>query len=305
MTGTVGSRTRTRLVHTRHTGGVEESVSPRPALPLAVDRAHLVDPAERDWYRITRYAPAADVAGLARRYWIPVWSIPEGRQAEQRVLQYPVCLLVVADRYARWYGVTSGLSRTILEGTGWAFGLMMAPAAGYLLTGRAVREHTDRYVDLAELAGVDGVALTTAVREVIAPDPTAATRHEQAMRLVEAALRPVLPIDAEGDQVNALVDLVESTPQLRTVDDLCGRVGLSERSLQRLLAKRVGISPRWLIRRQRLHEGSLRLQSGQVELAALAYELGYADQAHFTRDFRAATGLTPGRFAGRFVDGFA
>ena len=31
-----------------------------------------------------------------------------------------------------------------------------------------------------------------------------------------------------------------------------------------------------------------------------AHELGYTDQAHLTRDFRAATGLTPGRFAARF-----
>ena len=37
-----------------------------------------------------------------------------------------------------------------------------------------------------------------------------------------------------------------------------------------------------------------------AELAGIAAELGYADHAHFTRDFRLATGLTPGEFAARF-----
>lgn len=73
---------------------------------------------------------------------------------------------------------------------------------------------------------------------------------------------------------------------------------LGERALQRLTARRLGLSPAWLVRRRRLHEASSRLRDGRVRLADLAAELGYADQAHLTRDFRAATGLTPGRFAG-------
>jgi AraC-like DNA-binding protein len=33
-----------------------------------------------------------------------------------------------------------------------------------------------------------------------------------------------------------------------------------------------------------------------VNLAALAQDLGYFDQAHFTRDFKQITGATPGRY---------
>jgi AraC-like DNA-binding protein len=33
-----------------------------------------------------------------------------------------------------------------------------------------------------------------------------------------------------------------------------------------------------------------------VNLSALAQRLGYFDQAHFTRDFKRVTGVSPGRY---------
>lgn len=277
-----------------------EDLGPRDQLPASVDRAHLVDPAEAGWYRIARYAVPDDLRDLTRSYWVPMWSLPPGESAQQRVLQYPVCLLVVSDSYARWYGVTAGLSRTTLAGTGWAVGLMLQPAAGYLVTGAPLTDLTDRHVDLRGLDRIDGHTLVAEVRAAMAPDPSDPARHERAMTRIERALRRVAPADAEGVRVNEIVELVESTPDLHRVEDLCDRVALTERTLQRLLRRRIGISARWLIRRRRLHEGSARLQSGETDLAGLAHDLGYADQAHFTKDFRSATGLTPGRFGTRF-----
>lgn len=274
--------------------------APRDQLPAEIDRAHLVDPAEAGWYRIARYAAPDDLRELARSYWVPVWSLPPGASAQQRVLQYPVCLLVVSDSYARWYGVSAGLSRTTLAGAGWAVGLMLQPATGYLVTRAPLTELTDRHLDLRSLDRIDGADLVSAVRAAMTPDPADPTRQAEAMTLVETALRRLGDADAEGVLVNEIVELVETTPDLRRVDDLCDRVAMSERGLQRLLRRRVGISPRWLIRRRRLHEGSAHLQSGETDLAGLAHDLGYADQAHFTKDFRSATGLTPGRFGTRF-----
>ncbi len=95
---------------------------------------------------------------------------------------------------------------------------------------------------------------------------------------------------------------MEETPDLLLVGDLCHRVAMSERTLQRLLAKRLGLTPKWLIQRRRLHEASAALRSGSVGLAGLAADLGYAGQAHFTRDFRKVTTMTPGELARRWQD---
>jgi AraC-like DNA-binding protein len=267
-----------------------------------IERAHLVDPHDHTW-SIARADVSPDLTDLARRFWIPVWDVPEGELAPQQVLQYPVCLVVISDSYTRFYGVVSGLSQTVLSGRGWAVGLMLQPASGHLFTRAPVRRMTDRFVDLTSLdpqRSVDGTALTAVVRELMAPDPSSVAAQQQARAAVEAELRRLLPVDDEGLLVNAVVEDVETSPDLLRVDELCARFDISERTLQRLLHKRIGLGPKWLIRRRRLQEAADRLRDSDAELAGIAADLGYADQAHFTRDFRKATGLTPGEFAARF-----
>lgn len=268
----------------------------KPDRPLDdVERAHLVDPSDTT-YAIDRFPASPDVATLVRRHWVPVWHLPEGRSSEQSVLQYPVCLVVVAHDYARFYGVASGLSRTTLAGRGWAAGVMLQPGAGRLVLRRDVSTVTDRFVELSDVLGGQ---LVRDVRAAMTEPQDPACRRAAA-DVLEAALRTFLPLDDEGLLVNDLVDHVENTPELRQVAQLCEAFDLPERALQRLTRRRLGLTPKWLIQRRRLHEASERLRGGPGDLAAIAHDLGYADQAHFTRDFRRVTGMTPGEFARRF-----
>jgi AraC-like DNA-binding protein len=74
--------------------------------------------------------------------------------------------------------------------------------------------------------------------------------------------------------------------------------GLPERRLQRLFAEYVGVSPKWVIRRARLHEAARFADAGgDVDWATLATDLGYSDQAHLTREFTATLGMPPSRYA--------
>lgn len=111
-----------------------------------------------------RYPPDPGFDGYLQRFWIPVWSVRPGEEAPQRVLQYPVCLVVVTPEYARFYGVVSGLSTTRLTGDGWAVGVMLAPAAGFLLARTPVAAYTDRSVDVREVLGDEGARLAEQVR---------------------------------------------------------------------------------------------------------------------------------------------
>jgi AraC-like DNA-binding protein len=267
-----------------------------------IERAHLKEPGDSS-HVMYRYPADPGFDDLLQRFWIPVWSVPPGREAPQRVLQYPVSLVVVAADYARFYGVVSGLSTTTLTGNGWAVGVMCAPAAGALLAGGPMSSFTDQYVDVSDVLGAAGEHLTARVRAAMTPDPRAPDAHARAMASFHDALRPFLPVDDDGLLVNRVVAYVEGDREVVRVAQVCERFGLSERALQRLVHRRLGLTPKWLIQRRRLHEAAERLRDSPAGLGEVAAVLGYADQAHFTRDFARVTEMTPGRFAARYASG--
>jgi AraC-like DNA-binding protein len=273
----------------------EGSSPPRIRLDT-IERAHLKDPGDAS-HRMYRYDAPPEFAGFLQRFWIPVWSVPAGAEAPQKVLQYPVSLIVVTQDYARFYGVTAGLSTTTLSGDGWAVGVMCAPSAGLLLAETPMAAFTDRFVHVTEVLGYAGQVLTDRVRQTMSDDPDSPAAHAAAMDVYADALRPYLPVDDEGDMVNRLVAFVESRTDVTRVAQVCEEFGLSERALQRLVHRRIGLTPKWLIQRRRLQEAAERLRKRDTSLADVAAVLGYADQPHFSRDFAAVTGMTPGEFA--------
>lgn len=72
--------------------------------------------------------------------------------------------------------------------------------------------------------------------------------------------------------------------------------GLSRYELARQFRARYGTSPYRFSVMRRLDVARRRLRDG-APLAELALSAGFADQAHFTRMFRSAYGVTPGRYA--------
>ena len=70
-------------------------------------------------------------------------------------------------------------------------------------------------------------------------------------------------------------------------------VGLSERGLHRDLVRWSGLAPKPLARILRMQRCLAALRAGRMPLALLALRLGYADQAHMTRELKALAGTTP------------
>jgi AraC-like DNA-binding protein len=271
------------------------------APPDRLQRAHLVEASDTS-HQMHRYPAPDDLVDLVQWYWVPLWSVPPGHESVQRVLQYPRALIVITEEYARFYGVVTGLSSTTLRGDGWAVGALLQPAAGSLLAGD-MSELTDTHIELAELFGSDGADLAAAVRDEMRPPagPRSVVAHQAAIARVDAFVRRALPVDDEGRELNDLVRFVEEHPEVIRVAQLAEHAGRSERSLQRLVRRRLGLSPKWLIQRRRLQEASLRLRQLRPDesLADLAAQLGYADQAHFARDLRTVTGSSPTELAQR------
>lgn len=88
------------------------------------------------------------------------------------------------------------------------------------------------------------------------------------------------------------------------MDHLEHEFNVTERTLQRLFSRYVGVSPGWVIRRYRIHDAVNQLEQGEVvDWPALAVDLGYFDQAHFIKDFKKLIGVSPGIYAKRVGQG--
>ena len=74
--------------------------------------------------------------------------------------------------------------------------------------------------------------------------------------------------------------------------------GLTPRSVQRHVSQVTGLTANQIRQIVRARTASERLQRGEPILD-VAHDLGYADQAHLTRDLRRMTGFTPGQTKGR------
>ncbi len=154
-----------------------------------------------------------------------------------------------------------------------------------------VSRFTDDTISLLEVFGADSNVLEAAILS---------QEDEGGMvARAETFLRARLPErDANVAVINQIVDRIIADRTITRVDDIVCRLNLNKRTLQRLFRQYVGVSPKWVIKRYRLHEAAERLADGDgVDGSNLALDLGYFDQAHFIKDFKAIVGKAPAEYA--------
>jgi AraC-like DNA-binding protein len=256
---------------------------------------HHRDPRELagQWTRFQRHwfgSPAPELAWCVERYWTARWDYRDQPPYRQLIVPYPnVHMSFLSGEPARVHGVATGHVVRVLAGADRVFGVAFRPGCFRPFLDRSVSILTDRSVPADEVFG-------PGVPELVEAD------EPEMVRVVERFLRQVAPPpDPTAEQLAGIVTLVAEHPDLPRVDDLAARAGLGSRQLQRLFAEYVGVGPKRVIRRFRLHEVTERMASGAaVDWARLAAELGYADQAHLTRDFTAIVGEPPTAYAVRY-----
>jgi AraC-like DNA-binding protein len=89
--------------------------------------------------------------------------------------------------------------------------------------------------------------------------------------------------------------LLASNSKPISMAELEGISGLSRWELARQFRRAFGVSPSRFHLMRRLEQARTRLAAGS-RLADAALECGFSDQAHFTRHFRAAYGMSPGQW---------
>jgi AraC-like DNA-binding protein len=234
-----------------------------------------------------RIPAPARAASLVRWFWIPEWRIAPGRSSRQHLIAFPACNLVVEPDIVGFAGPTTRSSYRDLTGTGWAVGALLRPAAVPFFTeDPAALRDTYQPMDLPVLA--------VPVRSAMSAASESEARRSVAVAAFTNWLTETVPAPAgDGLLANAMADLIDADPAIRTVEDAAARMHLSVRTLQRLARRYVGLPPSTMIRRRRLQQAAERLRADpDTNLAAVAADLGYSDHAHLANEFRSVLGLT-------------
>lgn len=223
-------------------------------------------------------------------YWIVSWDLRGQDPYEQQVLPYPAVNMTFKPGRCRIAGVPRGRFTEVLHGAGRVFGVRFHPGGFQPFLGAPVASITDRFLAVEDVFGPPGRVLAEAV--LAAPDDTAVAVLDEFLT-ARAPERPEPAALLAAD----IVARTAAEPGITRVDHLAEAYGLSMRRLQRLFADYVGVGPKWVIRRHRLHEAAARAAAGtHLDLGALAAELGYSDQAHLTRDFAGLVGAPPAQY---------
>ncbi len=245
-------------------------------------------------FRLDRHAPSERVARFVDRYWVASWNLSGHEAYTQRVLAHPVVNLVFTGGSATVHGPTTKVTPRLLEGEGWALGVMFRPAGFRPFLGRPVNTIVDTGLPASEVFGGTGVFGEAAPRD---PGPLMAEVDHALSGLLYAHRHPV-------EDTRDVVERVAADPSVVNVSGLAEREGVSVRLLQRRFADHVGLSPKAVIRRYRLYEAAERARRGAPpDWGRLAAELGFSDQSHLTREFTAVLGTPPARYAARATPG--
>jgi AraC-like DNA-binding protein len=252
------------------------------------DRRGVLRTPPPDAFTLRRWDPSAALAPFATFHWAVAWDL-RGREPHTQVtLAHPAAHLVVEEGRTRFYGPARRRFERTLSGRDRAVATRLTPAGARALLGRPVAAMADRFLDARELGLPDLAA-------AVADQPL-----DAAVAVLDAALVDVLPDapDPAAELAARALATLQADRQLTRVGDLADALGISSRSLQRLFADYVGVPPAEVARRLRLQEAAAAATSQEpVDWARLAAELGYCDQAHLVRDFTAAVGTPPARYA--------
>jgi AraC-like DNA-binding protein len=234
-----------------------------------------------------RIAPPPDLALSVAHCWMVSWEIEGPEPHLQETVPHPNFHLVFENGIATVSGVHTGKHRHELAGKSFAFGVKFTPGGFRPFLHGAASALANQTVPASQIFG-------TEVDRILDFASTADERSQAACAFLRARMPAPDPVLV---QVVQIADNILRNPDLKTVEDLTAHAGIGKRTLQRIFNDYVGASPKWVIRRYRLHELIERCNSGEkLDFAQIALDLGYFDQAHLINDFRAIVGNSPAQY---------
>jgi AraC-like DNA-binding protein len=244
-------------------------------------------------FTLKRYQPATDLQPWVDSYWVVAWDLPEGEAHEQTNLSHSCVNVAIEPDGAFVYGVPGRVFRRRIIGKGRAFGTKFRPGGFFPLYGRSVKSLTGKVVPLEDVFGLKGQEWVQ-VNQHAACDDDRAKLADSFWRSIisDASVGPAAALGQSAAMMAA--ERIQADRSILRVAQVAAAAGVDVRTLQRMFQREVGIGAKEVIKRIRLQEAAeTLLRSPGLSCGELALEMGYFDQAHFIRDFKAVVGATP------------
>ncbi len=249
------------------------------------------------YFKIRQFLPrVADDVPWLEHIWAVEWSLPAGYQHMQRTVPFPVFNLVIdKNNENALHGCSSFFHEYLLEGSGHVVGFRLRPAAQTLFYTQNASTLMDGFlpaIDILSEAAINELAKLN--------EPDLCERNiANSIVLLAQETSSIPPLAYRAAQ---MVQYIENENEVFRVSDLVPIFGQSERSIQRQFEKYIGLSPKLVIDRFRIHNALHLLKSnGSVDFAELALRLGYYDQSHFSNAFKRMVGFSPEKYSTKIV----
>jgi AraC-like DNA-binding protein len=279
-----------RIGRTRH----ERSTKPQPLpsgtrLGAAQSCGDLIQVPSAAWHRHLRFAPPVQLTHWIEHFWLESWRVSANITETRELLPHPCVQLAFSPTHARVYGVQQGRFVRNYTGEGRVFGVKFRAGAFFPFFRKPVSLLSNSAIAASEV-----FSNATTIQARLAECAEEASMIEVVTRFLIAHLPAQ---DPNVMTIAAIVQAIIADRSVTRVHHLTARYKMNERSLQRLFQRYVGSSPRWVIKRYRAYEAMDHLNDPRLpQLAVVAQELGYFDQAHFANDFRNKVGLAPSEY---------
>jgi AraC-like DNA-binding protein len=246
--------------------------------------------------RFRRHAATPALRPYVEQYWLIDWDLSQPYASH--IVPHPSVNVVFQslpgqEPFAEVAGIGLDLFTQKLEGRGRVCGVKFRPG-GFRPFAPSTPVSTWTGRRLLPLEEVFGEVPDGALDAVLSPDEEHARRAGLDAFLLAMGPTP----DPQADLAMALAERIRADRTIRRVSEFARAEGMSVRTLQRLFSAYVGVGPKWMILRHRIHEALEHAETDEdVDWAGVANTLGYADQAHLIRDFTATVGVPPTAYA--------
>lgn len=237
-------------------------------------------------YNLRRYLPDSSLNNVVEQFWFVNWKLKATEVHTQKNLPDPNFHLILDNKKLKLIGPVSKTYSYKMQGTGEIIGVKFVLGALSTLLKLPISQYVDKELNFPQLADFDAESFMSKLAH--------SNNDEQTIDILQRYMAPfsVKP-SQEQTKVRELVTLIKNDLTINKVEHLSEKMNLSVRTIQRYFQRHVGLSPKWLIRKYRLHQVIALLEQQSVNFLDLVESLGYTDQSHLIRDFKDIIGFTP------------